>query len=322
MTKTRAPFPYFGGKSRAASLVWGALGDVDSYVEPFAGSAAVLLARPEWHRRMVETINDQHCFVANFWRALAADPEAVAHWANWPVNETDMHARHKWLVYGDGSDEWRERMDSDPEHYDAKRAGWWVWGLSAWIGDGWCYVKSDRITLSNQRPHLGNLGMGVHSLLRRTELHKTFSELAQRLRHVRVVCGDWARVCGESVLLHPVGGTLAGVFLDPPYAFAAGRAETLYAVDSATVANDVRAWCADHGADPRLRIVLAGYTGEHEELEASGWRCVAWKAKGGYGLQGQNRAREKSKRERLWFSPHCLRGNEMRQAEMFEEVTP
>ena len=48
MTKTlRAPFPYFGGKYRAAPTVWAALGDVGLYIEPFAGSAAVLLARPE-----------------------------------------------------------------------------------------------------------------------------------------------------------------------------------------------------------------------------------------------------------------------------------
>lgn len=37
----RAPFPYFGGKRRAASLVWEAIGNVDHYVEPFCGSAAV-----------------------------------------------------------------------------------------------------------------------------------------------------------------------------------------------------------------------------------------------------------------------------------------
>lgn len=39
----RAPFPWFGGKSRAAPLIWEALGDVRNYVEPFAGSLAVLL---------------------------------------------------------------------------------------------------------------------------------------------------------------------------------------------------------------------------------------------------------------------------------------
>ena len=41
-----APFPYFGGKSLACETVWAALGDPENYVEPFAGSAAMLLGRP------------------------------------------------------------------------------------------------------------------------------------------------------------------------------------------------------------------------------------------------------------------------------------
>ena len=54
----QAPFPWFGGKSRAAAQVWAALGDVDCYVEPFGGSLALLLARPAHHARKVETVND------------------------------------------------------------------------------------------------------------------------------------------------------------------------------------------------------------------------------------------------------------------------
>lgn len=33
----KAPFPWFGGKSRAAAAVWALLGDVPHYVEPFFG---------------------------------------------------------------------------------------------------------------------------------------------------------------------------------------------------------------------------------------------------------------------------------------------
>ncbi|EIC70395.1 adenine-specific DNA methyltransferase [Mycobacteroides abscessus M94] len=51
MTELSAPFPYFGGKRRAAPKIWDALGDVGGYVEPFAGSAAVLLARPRFTGR-------------------------------------------------------------------------------------------------------------------------------------------------------------------------------------------------------------------------------------------------------------------------------
>jgi hypothetical protein len=44
--KLKSPFPYFGGKSRVAAEVLRRFGDVKTYVEPFCGSCAVLLARP------------------------------------------------------------------------------------------------------------------------------------------------------------------------------------------------------------------------------------------------------------------------------------
>lgn len=43
----KAPFPYMGGKSQAAQLIWQLLGpDVKQFVDPMMGSLSVLLARP------------------------------------------------------------------------------------------------------------------------------------------------------------------------------------------------------------------------------------------------------------------------------------
>lgn len=148
----RAPFPWFGGKRRVAPVVWQAFGDPSNYVEPFAGSLAVLLARPSEPR--IETVNDLDCYLSNFWRATAADPDEVARWADWPVNEADLHARHKWLVT---QEEFRRRMRSDPDFYDAKIAGWWVWGICMWIGSGWCSEPNN-----HSRPHLKTGGSGMH----------------------------------------------------------------------------------------------------------------------------------------------------------------
>ena len=58
----KAPFPYFGGKTRVASIVWDALGQPKHYIEPFCGSCAVLLLRPNWTPDMTETVN-----IANVW---------------------------------------------------------------------------------------------------------------------------------------------------------------------------------------------------------------------------------------------------------------
>lgn len=38
----------------------------------------------------------------------------------------------------------------------------------------------------------------------------------------------------------------------------------------------------EHGNNPKLKIALCGYEGEHNNLEKAGWRKVAWRASGGY----------------------------------------
>lgn len=137
-SKLQAPFPYFfGGKATVAADVWQRFGTPDTYVEPFCGSAAVLLGSPHWpHQRVVETINDASGWIVNVWRAIQADPEAVAKWADAPVQEVSLHAKHAWLM-GQRS-QLVERLEGDPDYFDAKAAGWWVWGASCWIGQGWC----------------------------------------------------------------------------------------------------------------------------------------------------------------------------------------
>jgi DNA adenine methylase len=297
----QAPFPWFGGKSRAADLIWSRFGNVPNYVEPFAGSLAVLLSRP--HAPGTETVNDADCYLANFWRAVQHAPEDVARWADAPVNEADLHARHRWLV---AQADFRERMKRDPEFYDARIAGWWAWGICSWIGSGWCPSRARGDGPAQQLPHLGDAGRGLHRKLphlgdagRGDVLSVWFSAIAERLARVRVACGDWTRVMGDSVT---VKHGITGVLLDPPYS--SDEHEVEYAAHS-DVAADVRAWAVEHGNDPRLRIALCGYDGEHEMPR--GWEVVAWKAKGGYGSQGQGRGRDNARRERIWFSPHCLR---------------
>jgi hypothetical protein len=141
-----------------ADVVWRAFGpDVPNFIEPFAGSLAVLLARPGGAGK-IETVNDRDRYLSNFWRAVSADPEAVARWADWPVNEADLHARHKWLV---NQAEFRERMHTEPDFYDVKIAGWWVWGLCQWIGGGWC-VEPQPMG-GRKLPKLDGMGKGVHS---------------------------------------------------------------------------------------------------------------------------------------------------------------
>ena len=326
----KSPFPYFGGKRKIAAAVWQRFGKVANFVEPFFGSGAVLLSRPD--EPGIETVNDLDGFVSNFWRALQAKPELVAEHADWPVLENDLHARHAWLV--GQKESMQARLEGDPEWFDAKVAGWWVWGMACWIGGGFCSGKGpwqvQEVDGVRQLVHLGDAGQGVNRKLvhlgdagrgvnrklvtlggyaptgvnAHDDLQDYFQALADRLKRVRVCCGDWSRVCGPTVTSKH---GLTGVFLDPPYADTANRDSNIYRIDSESVAHDVREWAIENGTNPLMRIALCGYEGEHKMPED--WDCVAWNAGMGYGSQNEQQTGN-GKKERVWFSPHCLKSEQ------------
>lgn len=155
-----------------------------------------------------------------------------------------------------------------------------------------------------QLPHLSDAGMGVHRQLQ--DLIAYMQQLADRLRHVRVCCGDWKRVCTPAVTMrHGV----TGILLDPPYAYdvEAGRDRDLYSHDDGQVSHAVRDFAVEIGKDRRARVALCGYDGEHALPD--GWECVQWKAHGGMGNQSNGRGRDNAERECIWFSPYCLRAH-------------
>ena len=157
--------------------------------------------------------------------------------------------------------------------------------------------------VNRQLVHLGNAGQGVNR--QRGDLQAYFQALADRLAKVRVCCGDWSRVMGDTPMLsrHKCFTPVA-VFLDPPYADTAKRDSNLYRIDSESVAHAVREWALEHGDDPRYRIALCGYEGEHTMPKS--WDCVAWKTAGGYASQGSKSDVNRHK-ERIWYSKHCLK---------------
>jgi hypothetical protein len=319
MPPLKAPYPWYGGKARAAPLIWPRLGNVPNLVLPFFGSGAELWARP--HEPGLETVNDIDGFICNVTRALQADPDAVAYWCDFPVDECHQHAVHGWLVRQ--RETFTARLMGDPDYYDAQVAGRWLWGIACWIGGGWCsgdgpwqsVVQADGTRqlvhlgdagrgVQRKRVHLGNAGQGVQRKLVEGEgLRAWFAALQTRLRRVRSCCGDWTRVLGPSVTwTHG----LTGIVLDPPYP--ADERDDVYACETPGIAEDVRQWALANGEHPLLRIVLCGYETPTYTMPAT-WEKVSWSTQGGYGNQGDGRGRINKHREVLWFSPHCLRND-------------
>ena len=314
-----APFPYFGGKRSVTETVWQRLGSPAQYIEPFCGSAAMLLAAPK--AASLEVICDGSGFIANFWRAVKHQPAEVAEWADYPVSHIDLGARHRWLM------EQRARVGEYLQDCDwpgdAKVAGWWLWGQCCWIGSGWCdWARRQRghghpgglgqvphasdagmgIQAVGKVPHASDAGRGIQAVGKVPHasdagrgdtlltsagraawvwLHK----IADRLERVRVVHGDWSRC-----LNNHFGGNDTAVFLDPPY-----RAyEKLYGV-AAPVADAVEAWARENA---HLRIALCGHRGDYDLPD---WDAVEW-SRGKMTYSGA----KTTDSECVWYSPACL----------------
>jgi site-specific DNA-adenine methylase len=152
------PFPWLDRPALVAPEIWARFGNVATYIEPFARSLAVLLARP--HLPRMEIFNDHAPHVANFWRALKADVHGVVFYATLPVREVDLRTRFHWLRTTGATR--LAQVAADPEFHDAQAAGWWL--------SGRCRPVSRR----------------------------TLWRASARLRRVRITCMEWSRAVQDA----------------------------------------------------------------------------------------------------------------------------
>lgn len=323
----KAPFPFFGGKRKIAERIWTYLSGADTYIEPFAGSLAVLLGRPT-PVTSSETVNDWSCLLINAWRAIQKDPEGLAELLVGPVSEVDTESQHWSLVTN--AKKLRDQL-GDPDAFDLKLAAYYIKGANEWIGSGWAaeegggpwswsletgWQKKKRggnagTGINRQLPHLGNAGKGINRQLphlgdagkgigqykeRLEWVMDWLSALRDRLCRVRIACGDFERVLSPSVTTKH---GISAVFLDPPY----DGTEYVYGNDT-PVSQRVRDWCLEKGSSPDFKIVLAGRGAEHDALLAHGWIKEVWTANRGYS----NEKNEGRLEEAIWISPFAAAG--------------
>lgn len=121
----------------------------------------MLLAAPRIAPR--EVVADKNGLIINAWRALKYDPEQVAYWADMPTNHWELHSVHYWMIQWivDNKDEiWH-----NPDFFDAKAAGRWLYGVSNWIGSNFgdeTNMKKDKSPKEESRPNVISRGVQMH----------------------------------------------------------------------------------------------------------------------------------------------------------------
>ena len=121
--QVKPPFSYYGGKTTLATDIADLLPPHEHYVEPFAGSLAVLLAKP---RAPQETVNDLDSKLVAFWRVLRDRPDDL-----WRACALTPHSREELeAAQEETSDEvelarrvWVVLTQS--RSHTVKATGWW-----------------------------------------------------------------------------------------------------------------------------------------------------------------------------------------------------
>jgi DNA adenine methylase len=124
----RTPLTYYGGKQKLAQRIIALMPAHRVYLEPFAGGAAVLFAKPRAER---ETLNDLDGLIVRFWRALRDRPdELAAAVAQTPYSRAEWmeHSRAAWRPDVAGVDDdieaARRLLVSIDQSFSRQECGW------------------------------------------------------------------------------------------------------------------------------------------------------------------------------------------------------
>lgn len=233
----RTPLTYYGGKQRLAPQIVPLMPAHRVYLEPFAGGAAMLFAKPRAER---ETLNDLDGQIVRFWRALRDRPdELAAAVAGTPYSRVEWEAS----VDGDVEDdvEAARRLLVNVDHSFSRSRGSW----------------SPPSTAIDRR---GRWQPGVWE-----NMPPKIVAAATRLQGVALECAD------ALSLIPRWDNPSTLIYADPPYRLADRLApEKGYAMDDdgtlwdrlVPVLSDVK-----HAA-----VILSGYP--CDEADALGWRMV------------------------------------------------
>lgn len=180
----RTPITYYGGKQRLLQHILPRIPEHTSYVEPFAGGAAVFWAKAPAD---IEVLNDTNKELINFYQVVQHKYSALAREIRASLHCRDTH-RRAWVI------------NQNPDMFDAVRRAWAVWVLSsqsfsAILDGSWGYDREKNQTTKK-----------IPSKKRRFTEH-----LAARLENVQLECTDALYVIKSR------DTASAFFYCDPPY---------------------------------------------------------------------------------------------------------
>lgn len=268
----KPPFAYYGGKTRMADAIVRLLPEHSHYVEPFAGSLAVLLAKP---RSDMETVNDIDQDLMTFWRVLRDRPEDLTR-----VADLTPHSRAEHQAAYD--------LDADDELERARR----VWVLlsqgrgSTLRRTGWRFYRDPAGSTISMPDYL-------------TAYADRMPPCARRLHGVSLECRPALEVIADYGQ-HPN----ALLYVDPPYE-ASTRSSLNYRHEMGDQAEHEALLAAL--LDCEATVVLSGYPSPMYDEALNGWDRVEVEAWTGNGIRDGRSKSDGDRVEVLWSNREMSR---------------
>lgn len=230
-------FPYPGGKSKLLKAILPFFPKcIRTYVEPFAGGLAVLLAHDTPFPR--EVVNDKDSGLINFYRTAALHPEALI---------ADLGG---CLA---SREEFYNELRFPDNRTELGRATSWYW--------------LQRQSFGGKRQHFGRGKDGFRGVdpARDGELLRAFS---RRARHILF------RSCDACEVIREFDAPDAFFFVDPPYIDCADTAYDAFTEAQMTRLRDVLRtckgkWLLTCDDSPATRRVFAGFSARENKIQYS-----------------------------------------------------
>jgi DNA adenine methylase len=233
-----SPVTWHGGKSKLSAKIVGYFPEHQTYVEPFGGSAAVLLAKKP---SKVEVYNDLDGGLVNLFQVLR---NATLYRRLRRALDRTRYARAEFFLSKEPSDDPVESARRFIVRQRQSRGG---------LGERWSYCVGD-----------SRGGMSSAVARWQTGLDQLPS-VHERFRHVQIECEDWRTI------LTRYQGRKTLFYIDPPY-LPETRTGGKYQYELSE--RDHRELVARILAS-RSMFVLSGYANEtYKPLEKAGWMRV------------------------------------------------
>ena len=256
--KILIPFAYYGGKASHLKNILPFVPKHDAYLEPFAGSLAVLLNKPV---SKIEIVNDLDYLIFNFFKVLRDHKE-------------DLLQKLEYTLYSKNEFQLAVSVTKDSslwskvDQIELARCTYCIITMAIQTS-----VRSSGSSSNFAMVYKIKAGTG-RFLQHKVKIERDLSLISKRLRSVAIENKDAIDLL-EKILSHDDAWRYF-IYCDPPYIISSMKSNSTYRIDSSKEEWHEKFLCSI--IDKKAKIMVSGYESDLYNDILAGWNKAHWHA--------------------------------------------